>query len=192
MESSSLVHIVEFHQKIHPGFSAQDAYKLIFQRHMGTEHLIPDLDSPRKFLQDELDKVVPDSNALLVEPLWEDFRVSRINLAPFKAKEINFEMLLAAFLESSEPLDGVVRAFLDEWMDFIWLVKNGLLNLNLDDVEKVNRIALENDYPAMHHSDHYVKLNNPAYRIAKLDPLLENIPELECEIKEFKFENIKK
>ena len=187
MQDSDILKIIGFHQKIHPGFSALDAYKLIYQRHRGTGHLILDIDSSRKHLLDELEHITPDNSVMLIEPLREDFEVVRVNLVPFKARGLDPEMLLGSFIESSEPSEGALDSFTDEWMNLIWMVKNGLVNLNLDDMEKVNQIVLDNDYPPMHHSEKYTKMNNPSYRISRYGPLITTLPEIECDIKKFKF-----
>jgi len=179
--------IIKLHRRIHPGFSARDAYKLLYQRHMGAEHMISNVESARQYLYDELAMVIPDETIPLLEPLWENFEVVRINLTPFKARGIDPEKLLTAFLDSSKSSKGGFESFMQEWADLMEMVKNGLVNFDRDDFEKVNEIAFENNYPPMHHSEEYAKLNHPAYRLARCEPLLKNIPEISGEIGKFKF-----
>jgi len=155
---------------------------------MGTGHIISDIDSARRYLTDELTRVDPDSSVLLIENLAEDFSALRINLAPFKSGNFNPSQLLDAFLASAESRPDAFESFLAEWESLIEMVEKGLINLDREDVLTLNKSAIEMHYPAMHHSEEYARLNNPAYRLVRYEPLIRIMPEMQDAITKLKTE----
>lgn len=178
MSLKKMMPIIEKHIERYPGFGAQDAYKLLYQRYLGPAHLIGNADEARLDFLKEYKSVKPDSNVELIESISEDDTVLRVYLAPYKAENYDPEKLFNAFLESGGFNSGGLGSFINSWIKLIKLTSEGKTGLDLDDIDSVDTRAQKSEYPPMRHSEEYKKHNKHDYRVVYRNILLKHLPEL--------------
>ncbi|MDQ2856515.1 MAG: hypothetical protein M3R68_09315 [Acidobacteriota bacterium] len=155
----------------------EDAYTLIYQATRGNGQPIKDEKIVREELQREwgaLGEPLPDEK--LWEPLRADEKVGRLNLRPFRARGGKLEDLLAAFLQSAKdfPGDQTGKGFLDDdqaechiaWNTLgMALDRQPVGKLNWPEWRRLDEDLTPKEYPAIHHSESFVKSHKPAYRL---------------------------
>lgn len=154
----------------------EDAYKWLFQATRGGEHAVPDEQMAREWLENEWKTL---GAARENEPLWqplcgdkENESTGRLNLRPFRDRGGKKEDLLTAFIESSKDFSRSKDSsrskenFIAAWNELgKRLGKKSRGNLNRKDWEKFDAEMKTRDYPAVHHSQDYEKVKQPAYRV---------------------------
>ena len=178
MSFADFIPIINEHIKKYDGFSARDAYKLLYQCHMGPGHLITDIDSTKKYLHTELKKTKPDNSISLEEKISPDNKIVRINLAPFKSRGLDIDKLLDVFVNSANTCDRDIDSFIKDWNDLVKMSLNAEINLSPENMLELDKIVLEHGYPPVHHSDEYSQKNKPAYRVVLRDIFLKSFPAL--------------
>jgi hypothetical protein len=145
----------------------EDAYKWTYQATRGGEHAVPDLESARKWLDEEwLGLEKPAVNESLWEPLCGYGEIGRLNLRVFKTKGGREDELLEAFLASSREYKSEQSSFVDAWMALgKRLKKKAIGKLDHTSWGKLDAEMKAKNYPAIHHSETYEKAKHPAYRI---------------------------
>jgi hypothetical protein len=145
----------------------EDAYKWLYQATRGGEHAVPDEDSARKWLDGEWTTLgSPLKNEPEWEPLCPGAEVGRLNLRPFKQAGGKENDLLTAFLASSREYRPEPANFIDAWTQLgERLKKHSFGKLDHRSWLKVDAEMKAKNYPAIHHSDTYNKVRQPAYRV---------------------------
>ena len=153
----------------YPDMKVEDTYKFVYQAAFGNGHLISDEGAARAYLRSELDSVTADDKEPLVDPVSPDGSVVRVNLRPFKARNLDVTKLGDVMIESAKKLQPN-RARFERWWDEAADAANRR-TLPFDAATLTNfgaARALE-DYPAVHHSAAYSKSYQPAYRVVLRD-----------------------
>jgi hypothetical protein len=176
-----IIPILRNHMDRYVGFSARDAYKLVHQSFMGPSHSIPDKEIARNYFMEEFTRIEPDDEVPMLETLQPDFSILRVNLAPYKKRKLDAEKLLETFFRSAEICVPRFDLFLACWKELIKLSEEGKIDLRYDDMLAIDKLASQNGYPPVYHSDVYRKANNPAYRVVLLSVLREFLPEVSSE-----------
>ena len=83
------------HLRAHPSMTPQDIAKLCYQAAHGAEHLLADVERARGYLSREMDATEADDTLPLTEPISDT--VSRVNLAPWKARGLSADALFDLF-----------------------------------------------------------------------------------------------
>lgn len=175
----NLLKLIGYHMAQHPGFGARDAYKLLHQHFFGSEHWFSNLEQMKEILIKELNRTKSDDNTPLIEPLAIDFSIFRVNLSMFKWMSLDPEKLLSAFIEPPEDIyENAEQEFKKTWMDLIQMARGREVNLNADEMEDLVKQGVVEKCIPVHHSDEYVRLNNPAYRVVRRDAFFRYFPEL--------------
>jgi hypothetical protein len=182
MKINMIIPILRNHMERYVGFSARDAYKLLHQSFMGPSHSIPNKEIARKYFMDEFNRIEPDDDVPLLETLQPDFSILRVNLAPYKKRKLDAEKLLETYFKSAEIYVPKFDLFLACWKELVKMSEEGKIDLRYDDVRAIDKLASENEYPPIYHSDLYRKINNPAYRVVLLSVLKEFLPQVSSEI----------
>ena len=145
----------------------EDAYKWTYQATRGGEHAVPDTESARKWLDGEWQTLgKPFANESVWEPLCPGSDVGRLNLRPFKEKGGKVDDLLEAFLASSREYRTEQSSFVNAWLELgKRLKKKRAGKLDYKTWTKLDTEMKAKNYPAIHHSETYEKINHPAYRI---------------------------
>jgi hypothetical protein len=176
---SDILRLVKYHLDTHPSFSVRDAYKLLYQHFFGPEHFVMNKDDAWRRLVSEISEIEPDATVPLIEPLSIDCAIFRINLAPFKALNLDLEKLFAAFIESVVKVDeSAGDMFAASWMALIQEARDGKINLNADEMEDFVRKGILKSGLSVHHSEEYMRLNHPAYRVVCRKAFLKHFPEM--------------
>ena len=145
----------------------EDAYKWTYQATRGGEHAVPDEESARKWLDSEWSELgKPTADEVVWEPLCPGSEIGRLNLRPFRKSGGKSDDLLEAFLASSREYRSEQSSFVDAWLELgKRLKKKPAGKLNYKEWAKFDAEMKAKNYPAIHHSETYEKVNHPAYRI---------------------------
>lgn len=149
----------------------RDAYKWLFQATLGGEHAAPDLAAARTWLDEEWKTLgAPRPGETAWEPLTADGRIGRVNLRPYRARGGDPQRLAEAFVRSAQRFRATKQDFLTAWAELgARLQKAPSGSLTYVAWQTMDRDARTSDYPAVHHSDGYVRVHAPAYRVLLRD-----------------------
>ena len=149
----------------HPAMEPRDVAKLCYQAARGAEHLLADPAAARRYFDEEYAALSPDGACPLFERI--SGRVSRINLAPWKAANLPPEWLFRMFLgtaalpKEDEGLERYLTAAGEV------LAETG--HPMAGDWERFLADYRAAGMPALHHSEGYRAAERPAYRIVRED-----------------------
>jgi hypothetical protein len=150
----------------HPEAEATDLYKFLHQAIYGPGHAIPDPDAAARWLDRELEDL---SSPLVGEAQCEVLGgrpiLVRVNLRPFMAGCGDAAELVDAFVATAGEVRGDPGQ-MGEAIEIVvkWLRSDGWKNL-ADALERLDAELAPKGYPAVHHSEAYVEVYRPAYRV---------------------------
>lgn len=151
---------------LHPGFTVEDLYKLIYQAVFGLEHLFSDEKGAYRALCEELEGLTqPLSGEKLLELIDPKGIIYRMNLRPYKTKRGNLDRLFKVLLLTKRRVSGTRMDFLSLWEEAKKLIKKLSLPFSLEHMKKLEFSFLNGDLPILHHSKSYERLNHPSYRL---------------------------
>ncbi len=149
-----------------PEFRLADAYKLVYQGCMGPEHAASDEDAVWKWLDKEWAGLEPKTGEGLYQDISVHMPIYRINLRAAKALGIKKERIHREFVKLAREFPKEPVYLHEIWSRVSKEVRSGNeLVVNPDELETFNLILVENDYPAIHHSQRFREANRPAYRL---------------------------
>jgi hypothetical protein len=148
--------ILANHQTRYPLMAARDVYKLIHQAALGSEHAIPDAQTARTRLEQELQGLSNPHPEPAIDPISPDGEIVRVHLSAFVAQDGQVEQLLAAFLRTGREYHGALH-LLETYLQTALPLAPGL-----DDILPALKAQ---GYPALHHSAAYREHYRPAYRV---------------------------
>ena len=153
----------------YPEMRLLDIYKSCFQDFMGAEHLVPDVEAVRKYLDQELSQTDLDNlPEWYYEPCGTSGRYVRVNLRVIKENLISEETLLDCFVRSANQQHPSVKKWEKRWHNIIRKIDK--MNLNLmcykEDKQFIDSILGEGKY-AISHSENYRNAYHPHYRIVE-------------------------
>lgn len=150
-----------------PATRIEDAYKWLFHATQGGDHAVRDDSGPRQWMDREwatLGNPLPDEP--LVVPLDPQGRLIRVNLRPYRAMGGDKEMLLALFVASAQEFRPERRTFRAEWRSLgKRLQKHEIGGLTYPEWVRLDRATRAEGYPAIEHSETYLRKAKPAYRV---------------------------
>ncbi len=151
------------HFERYPRMEAQDAVKLIYQQEFGPGHMIRDEEKSLKLLKEEMASLAPAGKEPLYEPIGSG--LCRLNLRPCVQKGVPAEDINRLFCEAANTTKGDKKRF--------WLAVRALQQLADEDATPFEPVLLDlflarypASCPAMHHSEMYRRIYQPAYRVA--------------------------
>jgi hypothetical protein len=154
------------HLSWYPLMGLRDVYKLIYQGVMGSEHLIASPEGFIRYLDDEFETLLPDPSGRLLESIHPDKILYRINLCPYKSRQLTTDFLIPGLLETARSFSGDPVALRVAWNGFIQICKQGRLpGFDAGELHEFTAWLEELDYPAVHHSETYTQVYLPAYRL---------------------------
>jgi hypothetical protein len=166
LDSLGLLDLLEQHLGWYPRMELRDVYKLIYQAVLGSEHLISSSEEFSRYLQLEYERLQPDSSQQLFEPLRPDGSLFRLNLRPYKSRQLGFAQLISPLLQTSQFATGTRAELQATWNTFVDLCRQYYVeNYSETATRKFTRQLTTQDFPAMHHSEVYRRLYQPAYRL---------------------------
>ena len=166
-EEAKIADLIQFHQKIRPGFEIQDAYKLLYQGSLGIEHIMGDTVAAKEYLEYEMSTIneteFPDET--LIENISMDSTIVRINLRPFKRLGLNTEKLWRTMVVSSRQYPKIDEKFVRSWKCCVKLCEEEELSFDLEKVQFFDDQMKNNNYRSAHHSNNYMDTYKPSYRV---------------------------
>ncbi len=184
-EKSALKKLLLDQLKTHPALELQDMIKALYQSEFGGGHFVSDQKQGMEYLLEELDGLnQPANTEELVEHIGAEY--SRVNLASMKKYGLSPDTLFRLFVMSSEHSTGSKASFALKLKYFEKLCGMGTLPFSREEVKSLISEYGRKDFPAVHHSDIFRRLYNPAYRVirndfARLLPILCRIDRLIAE-----------
>ena len=180
--------------QMHPAMEPQDVYKIMFQAVFGAEHLLADQQAAYRYFIREYDVVQPQE-MYLYEPIQEN--VCRINFGAWKQEGLPGEWLFRMFADSVST--GIIpekepstryEQFTQYEKAAEAAVKSGIFSFS----EKEWKDYRQSYYAkssdgctpyAVHHSEHYRSVEQPAYRLVstaylRCMPVLKKLTELKA------------
>ena len=165
--------ILEEQHARYPAMEAEDWYKLVHQSVFGAGHAIQNIEAAHDWLIHEWEELDMVSNEPLVEILGPDSMFARINLRPYKSAGGRSDELFQAFLQTAnqevEPGDRFERY----WQSLQEAAKKKTIAVSADALDSLFSIMSAEGLPAIHHSERYSGLYDPAYRVVSCELLQE-------------------
>lgn len=160
--------VIAQHAARYPLWTAEDAYKLIHQAAMGSEHAAPTEEVARTWLEREFAQMGSGPDEPLIDPISPDGSIVRVHLRPYARRGLDPELLLEAFLRTAVEFRGS-RAALERGLgSALSLAAAGALGTAAVEVRQVVERARAAGYPAVHHSVAFVAAYRPAYRVVDI------------------------
>lgn len=152
--------------KLHPEAHLVDLYKYFFQDVFGPGHLISDREGPEKYLEEEL------AEAKVFEPfdyqeLMYKNQFVRVNLRMIRDADISKRELLDAFMHSAQEFKlPDVNEWRKEWAKIVMVIKQVQPDLPglKEEYLMIDSLLISGNY-AVHHSQDYIRVYDPHYRI---------------------------
>jgi hypothetical protein len=165
-DRDSLLWLLKQHLDWYPHMALRDVYKLLYQGMMGAEHLISSPEEFARRLQLEFEHLLPDSQERSFEPVRPDQTLLRLNLRPYKSRQVGIDRLITPLLETARLITGDLAQLQSTWLSFTQLCEHEqLTNFNVPEVHRFNRWLEKMEFPAVHHSEPYRSEYQPAYRL---------------------------
>lgn len=152
----------------YPAMQPADAYKLLHQATLGSEHAVPSRAMAEEWLSREIGTLPAGPADPLADTLGTDGRFARIHLRPFLAAGGIPDSLLSAFVRTAEQATrdtAQLSCALDAVRQMTVTREPGW---SADSVDRLFGEAQVAGYPAMHHSDAFEEAYHPAYRVVSV------------------------
>lgn len=152
--------VVNHHKERYPSSESADWYKLAHQAAMGVLHLGADPDHIRTYLEEEWASIRADAEQPLIDYLSPDSQVVRLHLRPFKACGGSPELVFEALSQtraSFTPSEDTLESYLTQ-MTTLLEDEQPAFSAFVDEQRQAG-------FPAVHHSEKYTALHQPAYRV---------------------------
>ena len=171
-DHTMMIKILLEHNARYPAWQVEDVYKLLHQASFGSEHAVADEARARRWLEEELAGLasVGGPEALL-EPIAPGGAVLRVHLRAYAARGLAAELLLDAFLRTARDFRGSAVLLEESWGAALMLAEEGRLPFDAGALREWGERMRGAGYPAVHHSQAYVRAYQPAYRVVAAEYL---------------------
>ncbi|MBR5844027.1 MAG: hypothetical protein IKY75_05525 [Bacteroidaceae bacterium] len=180
-ERETMRNAVEYMVTHYPDASLCDIYKSCFQDYFGPAHAIASKDMAREYIARELQQVSSEDTLYYESCGWRG-NYYRVNLSVVACGVLTVDELADAFYRSTPAQTPVVDTlWVDEWSRTMQIVREVvgenahkvsrqsplICNFSTDSAAIADMLA-QGRY-VIHHTDRYVELYNPHYRIVARD-----------------------
>lgn len=164
MLKTKLLSLISYHLERYGESQPRDIYKLIYQGVYGVGHLMSD--KARDYLVEETGRIIVSDYMArpLLEPVSMDGSMVRVNLRPFTRLGHDLDRLFEVMVYSSR-VKGDNTEFMELWNCYVSLVREGVIEMELDEVARIDSELAEKGIQAMHHTEEYREAYYPAYRV---------------------------
>jgi hypothetical protein len=167
-DAGPLQQLIRSHQARYPAMGIRDAFKLLQQATLGSEHAVQDTAEAAAWMRAEWGALGPGPREPLVDTLGPRARFARVHLRPYRAAGGTAPALLAAFIRTARTAPRDTTAFACGLRVLVALARRSDVPWPRDSV-----VALEADwgrrgYPAEHHTPAFDREYRPAYRVVGL------------------------
>lgn len=153
------------HLHRYPAMQLVDVYKLAYQASLGSQHAILDSAEAQRWLDEELASLGPGPTEPLSDPIAPDGSILRVHLRPFLMQGGNADLLLKAFVSTSNEYHNPIALFELYWEKFLNLVDEGKMPFSAAEVQEFWREMSALNFPVSHHSPAFKSAYFPAYRV---------------------------
>lgn len=161
--------LVRGHLDRYPSLEPQDAYKLLHQASMGSEHAVSDPEAARAWMAREWDSMGDGPDERLIDTLGAGGRFARVHLRPWRKAGGSPDPLVAAFVQTANGAAADTASLSCTLDQLTSLARQGDVPWSPSAVEDVVARGRAAGYPAMHHSPGYTDAVRPAYRVVAVD-----------------------
>ncbi len=172
--SGQWAELIQQHQLRYPDWELADAFKLLHQAAMGSEHAVPDTLLPTRWMRREWATMGDGPLEPLVDTLGAGGTFVRIHLRAWRAAGGSPDSLTAAFIATAATFDpdtAQLRCAVDALTS---LARAGSLPWRSGRVAAEARAWAARGYPAVEHSPRFEMEYRPAYRVVAL-PLVREL-----------------
>ncbi len=167
---SEIFRLLVSHANRYPLMGIQDAFKILYQGAMGSEHAVNSFEEFNRELSEEWESV-PENTEI---PLWENIRpdgqIVRVYLNPYKARGGKISNLATLCYWSSTLIKPNRENLKLSWETLIKTCREKKWNkFSPEDIEVFDLWLKKYDFPPVHHTEQYRKAYHPAYRLLTRD-----------------------
>jgi hypothetical protein len=160
-----LTDLLREHRLRYPHIQIQDVYKLLHQAVFGSGHAIPDVAQARAWLETEASHLGPSFESPLIEPISPRGGMLRVHLRPYLALTADLEPLFSCFVRTATDHHGSLEE-MNEWVTLVSPAAHRAgLSFPVADFQAFMQNMQILNFPAIHHSEIYVRHYQPAYRV---------------------------
>jgi len=159
------VRLIDAHVARYPSMEIADAYKLLHQATLGSEHAVTSREAAREWLAEEIRGLGDGPPEPLVDPLGSDSLVARIHLRPFLDAGGSPERLVDAFVETAARMVGDAAELECALQALRTESALGRWPWSPAEAEAYLRTRRSEGWPAVHHSRVFSASYRPAYRV---------------------------
>jgi len=157
---------IEKQIKLHPSMQMQDVIKMCHQAAFGVEHMLADRDKARQYFYQEYEATPASFSIPLYEPISDHF--CRINLAAWKARNLDPEELFELFVTSAQYNVPGTSTDLNTCTKAVeQLITKGMLPFSPEEWNAYYVTYKNNGIHPVHHSEIYRQAERPAYRVIR-------------------------
>lgn len=160
--------LVQAHFQRYPALQADDAYKLLHQATMGSEHAISDRKGPTEWMTREWAEMGEGPGEPLIDTLGSRGRFARIHLRQWKAIGGSPDRLVDVFVltaNSARPDSAELTCALSA---LVAAARAGRIPLDASALDSMASLRAGEGFPAVHHSPGFETNYRPAYRVVSL------------------------
>ena len=163
---SELFRLLVNHASRYPLMEVQDAYKMLYQGVLGSEHITHSFEEFEQELTEEWQRIEGDDSI----PVWENIRtdgqIVRVYLAPIKARGGNVDQLATLCYWTASLFKGDLEELKSNWEALVKTCREKkLYKFSQEEIDDFDRWLRKYQFPPVHHSEPYRKAYNPAYRL---------------------------
>lgn len=156
----SITSYIEKEISLHPSFSSQDLFKLVYQASFGREHIMGE--KAYAYLEEEYNSV-SEKDIALHEAISDDY--IRVNLASWKYNKLSLQWLEKLFfLDNISQKDGN-KLFYEYLEEVDESIHNQALDIDINEYDEYKSAYLTKGLHPVHHSDSYREQEEPHYRL---------------------------
>jgi hypothetical protein len=163
--TTALQGILQDHAARYPAMQVQDLYKLLHQAAMGSEHAVHDEQAAHEWLVREMAEMGSGPDEPLLDPLFADGQFLRIHLRSYLRAGKNPEKLLQAFIHTANDWHGSTENLKEYAAAAAQQAQAGIGSIRREEIEAFFVKMEAQGFPAVHHSEVYLRLYRPAYRV---------------------------
>jgi hypothetical protein len=165
-DPDSLLKLIQQHLSWYPLMEPRDIYKLLYQGVMGSEHLLTSSVEYIWHLRSEFERLQPDRNQRLLEPVRPDGTLFRLNLHAFKSRQMKIDLLFSSLIETARVNTGSKNEVEAVWAGFTrWCLHGQVGRFEIKRIYQFSLWLFRMEFPAVHHSEIYRREYQPAYRL---------------------------
>ena len=163
---SEIFRLLVSHASRYPLMEIQDAYKMLYQGSLGSEHITHSFEDFESELREEWELVERDNNIPMWENIHPDGQIVRVYLAPFKARGGQVDQLATLCYWSASLFKMDIDDLKSNWDTLVKTCRDKKwYKFPQDDVEEFDRWLRKYQFPPVHHTESYRKAYKPSYRL---------------------------